>query len=61
MLEIASVLSKDQKHLRVDLYNVGTQIFFGELTLYHVSGFENWEPQEWDKKIGNWLELSEMV
>jgi hypothetical protein len=55
MLNIASVLSKGIKHLRVDLYIVDGKIFFGELTFYHMSGFENWYPKEWNKKLGEYL------
>ncbi|MCM1140432.1 MAG: glycosyl transferase [Muribaculum sp.] len=40
MFEIASVLSKGQPFLRVDLYNVGGKIYFGELTFYPDGGVD---------------------
>ena len=30
---------------------------FGELTFFHFSGLEKFEPDEWDKKIGDMLEV----
>lgn len=39
MIEIAEKLSKDFVHVRVDLYNVGEKVYFGELTMFDQSGF----------------------
>ncbi len=33
------------------------QPYFGEITLYPGSGFEEFTPVEWDRKLGDWLEL----
>lgn len=57
MLELAKKLSKDIPFVRVDFYQKGEQIYFGELTFYPGSGMEEFTPDEWDEKIGNWLEL----
>lgn len=57
MLEIATILSKGMKHLRVDLYLVNGQIYFGEMTFYHMSGLEKFEPKEWDLKLGSYINL----
>lgn len=54
MIDIARMLSKDLEQVRVDLYNIEGRIYFGELTLYHSSGLDWFEPDEWDKKIGDW-------
>lgn len=59
MMEIAQKLSKGTKHLRVDLYVINGQIFFGELTFYHMSGCERFEPVEWDKKLGDLIRLED--
>lgn len=45
--------------LRVDMYLISGQIYFGELTLYHGGGFEKFDPPEWDAILGSWLELPE--
>lgn len=57
MIELAAILSGGFPHVRVDFYNVNGQIFFGELTFYHASGTSRFIPNEWDRKIGDWLVL----
>ncbi|RKD86355.1 ATP-grasp fold amidoligase family protein [Mangrovibacterium diazotrophicum] len=57
MLEIAGILCKGFKFIRVDLYLVGEKIYFGELTLYSGNGMLNFSPKQYDKKIGELLDL----
>ena len=57
MVEIAEKLSKGIKHVRVDLYNIKGQIYFGEMTFFHWSGIVPFEPNEWDKKFGEFIRL----
>ncbi len=57
MLDLASKLSAGIPFLRVDLYNIKGQIFFGELTFYPASGFGPFIPDEYDKIIGDMLYL----
>lgn len=57
MRQLASQLSKNMAHVRVDLYEINGQVYFGELTLYHWSGFKPFSPQKWDYNIGSWLTL----
>ena len=57
MKEIAEKLSAGFAHIRVDLYNINGQIYFGELTLFHWSGMTPFEPEEWDYKFGSWIDL----
>ena len=59
MLEIAEKLSTGIKHLRVDLYLINGQIYFGEMTFYHMSGCEHFEPKSWDLKLGEYLNIDE--
>lgn len=40
MVEIVKQLSKGFYHIRVDLYNVHGEIYFGELTFYNDAGFD---------------------
>ncbi len=58
MLEIAEELSKNVPFMRVDLYVIGDKIYFGEMTLYHGSGFEPFQPVEWDRRLGDLIDLS---
>lgn len=57
MISLAERLSVGVPLLRVDLYNVNGKIYFGELTFFPASGLENYEPREWDRKIGDMLVL----
>lgn len=58
MLNIARNLSKNIPFVRVDLYDIDDDIYFGELTFYPSGGFEGFNPEEWDKKIGDMLDIS---
>lgn len=60
MLEIAENLAVGTKHVRVDLYVCGNQIYFGELTFFHMSGYEDFEPESFDLQMGNYLSLSKI-
>ena len=57
MIELSEILSKGFSHVRVDLYDINGQIYFGELTFFHFSGNVPFVPQEWDYKIGEWMKL----
>ena len=57
MKALAGKLSEGIPHLRVDFYEVDGKIYFGELTFSHWSGMVPFEPAEWDKTFGDWIEL----
>ena len=57
MKEVASKLCKGFIHVRVDLYNIDGQIYFGEMTFTNGSGFEQLYPKEYEKKIGDLIKL----
>lgn len=57
MLECAEKLSSGIPHVRVDLYNIDGNIYFGELTFFDASGFEPFEPEEWDYRFGKLIKL----
>ena len=57
MKEFASLLSSGIPHLRVDFYEINGELFFGELTFYTNSGMIPFENEEWDLKMGKWVEL----
>lgn len=59
MKEIASTLSKPFPFCRVDLYNVDGKVYFGEITFYHGGGCNDIQPQEWDYKIGSWIDIND--
>lgn len=57
MLEIVKELSKDFPFVRVDLYNIGGVIYFGELTFYDGSGYKGYIPDEFDFILGEKFKL----
>lgn len=52
MMEYARKLSKDLPLIRVDLYNEGEQIIFGELTFTHFGCLNSFDPDVYDLKFG---------
>ncbi|MDR1879776.1 MAG: oligosaccharide flippase family protein [Tannerellaceae bacterium] len=57
MIDIAERLAFPFIYVRVDLYLAKGQLYFGELTFHHGSGFEKFEPQVFDKITGDLLTL----
>lgn len=57
MIQLAERLSKGYPFVRVDLYNTVEKIYFGELTFYPASGFGPFIPEEWDVRLGEYLQL----
>ena len=57
MFELAETLAQGTTEVRVVFYVVNNNIYFGELTFFDGSGFDPIIPEEWDIKIGSWLQL----
>ena len=57
MVELAENLAKNIPFVRVDFYEVEGKIYFGELTFYPGSGFEEFFPEVWDNELGEWINL----
>ena len=58
MKAIAAKLSKGMRQVRIDLYEINGEIYFGEYTFFHGGGFRLFEPSEWERKLGDWVDLS---
>lgn len=56
-LKIAAKLSKGIPFVRVDLYEVNDETFFGELTFYPASGIGRFSPDNWNKTFGELINL----
>lgn len=52
MIHYAELLSKDMPLVRVDLYNEGEQIIFGELTFTHFGCLNSFDPDCYDLIFG---------
>lgn len=57
MFEIAEALSKNMPFVRVDLYYVHNQIYFGEMTFYPMSGYDANILPETDNLYGSMIKL----
>lgn len=58
MKEIARKLSEPFALARVDLYNLDGKIYFGEITFYHGGACQPIEPEEWDLRMAEWIDLN---
>lgn len=58
MISIAEGLSNKFPHVRVDLYNIEGQIYFGELTFYDGSGYMTFSPDSFDEEMGRKFDVS---
>lgn len=57
MKDIARKLSKDLAHIRVDLYCSNDKAYFGELTFFDSSGYDDMSSDYWNTLWGSWIEL----
>lgn len=58
MLDVARKLSVGFSQVRVDVYvDADEKVLFGELTFFHFSGFEPFEPATYDELLGSWVQL----
>ncbi|WP_019916745.1 ATP-grasp fold amidoligase family protein [Methyloversatilis discipulorum] len=52
LLEVGARLSEGFDFVRVDLYNVHGQVYFGEMTFTPLGGRMRFRPDEWDLTVG---------
>ncbi len=57
MITLAEKLSEGIPFVRVDFYEINGKVYFGELTFFPDSGFGEFNPPEWDKKLGDMILL----
>ena len=56
-IRIVRMLSKGIPYSRIDLYDVGDQTYFGEITLYPGSGFGEFHPCQYNEILGEMIKL----
>ena len=61
MLEYAQILSKEFPFCRVDFYNVDGKIIFGEITFFHAGGLSKITPEEWELKLGEFINIDKIL
>lgn len=57
MKEIAAKLSQGMRQVRIDLYELNGKIYFGEYTFFHGGGFQLFYPEEWENRLGDWIDI----
>ncbi len=57
MIAVCRKLAKDVPFVRVDLYEVDGNEYFGELTFYPNSGMGVFTPEEWSERLGELIKL----
>ena len=57
MVAVAEKLAQELPFVRADFYEINGKTYFGELTFFPGSGFEEFSPSEWDKTLGEWIKL----
>ena len=60
LVEVAKKLSENFPQVRVDLYDEGGKVYFGELTFYHYGVTTKFEPDEWDYTFGKYFNLTDI-
>ncbi len=53
----ARKLGNNLPHIRVDFFETRDKFYLGELTLYSSGGFDVFEPDEWNYRLGSWVDL----
>lgn len=57
MIALTEKIAGDKKFVRVDFYDVGGEVYFGEITFYPQSGTGRFVPNDADERIGGLLQL----
>lgn len=57
MIGYAEMVAKDNPFLRIDFYESHGKVYFGEITFFPAGGMGRFEPDGWDKILGEWLVL----
>lgn len=61
LIECAKTLSQGFAYVRVDLYSLQGQVYFGEMTFTPGSGFERFEPSHFDEQWGEYFDLEHQL
>lgn len=57
IIALSEKLSEGIPQVRVDWYIVDGNIYFGEFTFYTWAGYITFEPEEWNRVMGDWMTL----
>ena len=57
MIYVSRQLSKDIPFVRIDLYEINGRVYFSEITFSPCAGWLPFDPPEWDRKLGDYIDL----
>ncbi len=57
MIYFAEKLSNNIPFVRIDFYETNNKVYFGEITFFPASGFGKFVPEDWDRKLGDMINL----
>lgn len=57
MKKMAATLSKGIRQVRMDFYEIDGKPYFGEYTFFSGGGYELFHPDEWERRLGDWIDL----
>ena len=60
MIQVADILAKDFKVVRIDLYWCNKKVMFGELTFSSAAGIAILDPVDADEKMGAFIDLTKI-
>ena len=58
MIKLSEKLSSGFPHARIDWYNIGGKIIFGEITFYSWSGYSVFDPDSFDFEMGKYFNIN---
>lgn len=61
MKQLARKLSKGFPFIRIDFYNINGRVYFGEMTFFHDDGIVPLTPREWDRRLGDMINLQQTI
>lgn len=61
MLELSEALASPFAMVRVDWYEVGGRLYFGEMTFTPGNGLNLFNPEEWNHEFGSRIDLSSVL
>lgn len=60
MKALAGKLSQGMTFVRIDLYEINGNIYFGEFTHFDAGGFWPKKPEEWEYKLGDLIDITDL-
>ena len=59
MIRCAEALAKPFPFVRVDFYETNNNFYVGEMTFYSGGGILRFDPPQWDKMLGDYIDFSD--